>query len=574
MAIKILDSIVASRIAAGEVVENPSSMLRELIDNSIDAQAKDIRIEIKEGGIALLSVQDNGKGMSESDLALSCKSHATSKISTLDDLFSLKTMGFRGEALPSISSCTKLTISTNGYRLFVDNGNEQPVIRDSSSKGCMVIAEDLFEKIPARKQFLRRASSEATSCRKVLVEKAMCFEDIHFSYYEDSELKLDLKKADRKKRILDIMSLDKDFVSSQSVEMQSSTQTVSLYAIASDPTCHRRDRTRIRIFVNKRPIDCFPLVQAITNSYSVALPGGAFPYFSLFIEDDPSLVDFNVHPAKRECRMRNQSEVYSLVTSMIRKALLERTYSTVKKEEPKQLKIPEFVYQKIGKQAKISFSPKQDTLSEKPAFDSSWFENAKRIMERKPALTVTENAVKPKTWVYIGQVFNTFLLVERKDELLMIDQHAAHERLLYDEICSLKNVQKLVVPYKFETDSSTDAFLVENSFIYQELGVQLMRISPMLWEIDTVPATAKENEEKIASYIRNATRDIEEAKKGLFAVMACHSAIKSGDKIDNITAEKLIERVFELDAMLCPHGRSFVYTISKEKLYKEVGRTI
>ena len=490
-------------------------------------------------------------------------------------------MGFRGEALASMAACSKLTISSNGSRLVIDNGIRDSIINDSSKKGCTIIMENLFERMPARKQFLKRPSSEGTNCRKILVEKAICFPQIEFSYYEDSSLKLHLDKTDIKNRILQIMALDRDFVPTQSVIMSEKSENIRLYAIASHPSCYRKDRTRIRVFLNKRPIDSYQLVQAITNSYSVALPGGAFPYFTLIINDEPALVDFNVHPAKRECRIRNQSEVYSLICQMIRKSLLDDSFS--KKKGTASIPVQKEIFntvtsQKIGHQARITFSnthiSKADEVKETKPFDTTWFEKAKQIMEKKSAEKESVIPSYEENYKYLGQLFNTFLLVEKGSELYIIDQHASHERILYDEITSCPNTQKLMVPYRFETDRSADDFLLENSFIYQDLGVELIRIQPMLWEMTTVPAIAGKTEEKLADFIKTATGDVEEAKKGLFAVIACHKAIKAGDILDELSAKKLIEKVFALDEMRCPHGRSFVKILKKEELYEAVGRTL
>ena len=317
MAIKQLDPIVASRIAAGEVVERPSSVLRELIDNSLDAKATKISVHLEQGGIKSLTVVDDGVGMSKEDLPLACVSHATSKISTIEDLFNLRTLGFRGEALSSIAACSLLTIDSNGNRIVVDNGNQGSVLPGSVSKGTSVRMENLFELIPARKLFLKRPQSEAAECKKILLEKALGFENVEFLFFVDGELKLHLPKASKKDRAATVMGLDKAFMPAQILEMNYEDENLKLYAVAADPSCYKRDRTQIKILLNNRIIDSFALVQAVNNAYSAALPGGAFPFFYLFIEDNPALVDFNIHPTKRECKIRNQSQIYGSVTTMI-----------------------------------------------------------------------------------------------------------------------------------------------------------------------------------------------------------------------------------------------------------------
>ncbi|MCF0238743.1 MAG: ATP-binding protein, partial [Sphaerochaetaceae bacterium] len=267
--IKKLDSIVASRIAAGEVVERPASALRELVDNAIDAGSTKIQVFIEEGGIKSLTVIDNGKGMDKEDLSLACVSHATSKIQTLDDLFNIKSMGFRGEALASIASCSTLTIQSNGYKITVDNGIEGPILPGGIERGTSVSMENLFEKIPARKLFLKRPQSEASECKKILIEKALAFENIQFMFFVDGVLVLHLIEADKVKRCNDVFALDKNYNCDRPMVMSLEGDNVSLYGVASPSSCYKKDKSQIRIFVNNRVIDSFAFVQAVVNAYSI-----------------------------------------------------------------------------------------------------------------------------------------------------------------------------------------------------------------------------------------------------------------------------------------------------------------
>lgn len=572
MSIKILDPIVASRIAAGEVVERPSSALRELLDNAIDAGASEIQVYMEEGGIKSLCVRDNGCGISKEDLKVACKSHATSKISTLDDLFSLNTLGFRGEALCSISSCSTLTISSNGYSITVDNGVEEDIVPSSVTEGTTITMDNLFDRIPARKEFLKRPSSEASECKKVFLEKALGFEKVHFTLFSDGQMETNLPQCDKKNRIIQVMSLDRNFLSADTIEYSAEREPVKLYALSSGPACYKRDRTQIKVFMNNRVIDCYPFVQAIVNAYSVALPGGAFPFFYLFIENSPTLVDFNIHPAKRECKIRNQSFIYSTLTVMIRDTIMNRQRKPVElapQEDDNRLFIQE-------KDISKSYSTQNNFVrntEQKAKFDSSWFEKAKEVLSRTNTAESKPNTPQ-SDFTYIGQAFKTFLVVEKDNKLLFIDQHAAHERLLYDEVTGLKDIQQLVVPYRFETNPDVDTFLADNSVVYAEFGINLARVCPMVWELTSLPAAARKTESEIVNYIQNAAGDIDTLRKEIFAVIACHSAIKSGDIVDDLSAVKLLEKVFKLDALLCPHGRSFVFEISKEQLFREVGRTL
>ncbi|MCR5760625.1 MAG: DNA mismatch repair endonuclease MutL [Sphaerochaetaceae bacterium] len=593
--IRKLDSVVASRIAAGEVVDKPSSVLRELLDNAIDSKATKVSAYIEEGGIKSIRVTDNGSGISKEDLPLAFERHCTSKISTLDDLFALRTLGFRGEALSSIASCSVLTIESSSCSLTCNNGVMGELTRGTVTEGTSVLMEDLFENIPARKQFLRRASSEAADCKKVFLEKALGFENVELLLFIDGKLFIRLPSQSRVERVNDIFSLDRSFVRGSLVELNREADPINIHIVCATPDVYKRDRTQIKILVNNRIVDSYQLVTAVNNAYSAALPGGAFPFFCLYIEDSPTLVDFNIHPSKRECKIRNQSTIYGLVTNMIRDYLYNRSENTYKGVVEKQEEMfegfdlgekkteykPSSTFSAPHHTAEADTPRKTETA---PAFkpDPKWFEAAKNVLGKKsesvdtaaPSVLSAAESAPERTWRYIGQVFNTFLVVETGEDLLFIDQHAAHERILYDEIRSLKDVQPLMIPYTFETDRSTDDFLLENSYIYREFGVELVRSKSMQWEMLSIPAVCRKNEDEIVKYITTATGDVESARKGLFAIIACHAAIKAGDVLDNITARALVEKVFKLDQMLCPHGRSFTFKITREELYKAVGRIV
>ena len=587
--IKKLNKITAGSIAAGDVVENPSSVLRELLDNSIDSGADQIKVYLDDGGIKSLSVEDNGCGIEKSQIPMAFESHATSKIENVDDIYSLKTMGFRGEALYSIGTVSVLSISSDGVCYVNDNGKISEPENSSVTSGTLVKVEGLFDNLPARKQFLKRPSSELALCKKVFTEKAAGFEGIDFMLYSEGEMILYFPKGDKVSRTIQIMGLDKDFIKDSYYKMYTESESVRLYAVSSASSYHKRDRTQIKIFMNNRIIDCFALVQIITNAFSSALPGGAFPFFYLYIENDPSLVDFNIHPAKRECKIRNQNQIAGLLSQMIRDYLLAEGRKNMAEIRSKMSavnsdgikSVPEFRFEKSHSQNASYVREKAPTAPVlKPnVFKPSdrWLEKAKEVLTPvgKPAGKPVEFSDKKRSeYHYLGQLFDTFLVVQVSDEVLFIDQHAAHERILYDEMTSNIEVQKLLIPHRFETDMSTDNFLLTAGAIYQEFGILIARVEPMVWELLSVPSACRNEEDEIIKYVKTASGDLDVIKKGIFAVLSCHSAIKSGDKIDNLTAENLLDKVFGLDAMVCPHGRNFTYRISKSQLFAYVGRTL
>lgn len=593
--IHLLDPLVAQRIAAGEVIERPASVVRELIDNAVDAHASDITLQIVEGGIERITVIDDGSGIQADDLPLCCRSHATSKVSTLEDLYKLDTMGFRGEALYSIAASARVTIASRyddeePATLVVDNGKEGDVRPGGPAKGTKVDVEHLFAAIPARRLFLKRPATESTMCRNVMVEKAMAFPHITFRMYDGDKLKLDLPATTPKQRILDALAHDKHLVPSETTELSDSASRFKLYALATTPACYRTDRSHIKIYINKRPIEEYALVQAITYGYGNMLPGGAFPYCYLFIEVDPELVDFNIHPAKREVKLRNKAEIHHQVVVMVRQQVA-KSIPRLHMEEQKQaqqLQMDQFEQPSamdIREQASFQRDwtkrhvrpydsrPESQTTKGTPAQD--WLDRAKQALAEHDQQRTEPPAVsgEQESFVYVGQVFDLFLIVQRGESLYLIDQHAAHERILYDQIRSDGGIQRLMVPIEFEVERTVDDFIQAHLSWYADHGLELIRIGDLAWELHTIPALWRTIEQDVVGFITShATGDIAELEKKLYATIACHAAIKDGDAIDSSTAISLIRDVFRLEDPVCPHGRTFVVEITKDQLWRSVGR--
>ncbi|MCL2481713.1 MAG: DNA mismatch repair endonuclease MutL, partial [Spirochaetaceae bacterium] len=314
--IKILEKSVALKIAAGEVIDRPASVLRELLDNSIDAGSSEISVYIESAGIKEIRVIDNGAGMDEEDLKLSVIQHATSKIETAEDLFNIHTLGFRGEALSSIAASSRLEIITGqdnnskGKMLKTDSSGEINITTSASRKGTTISVKDLFYAIPARKQFLKNPSSETNLCKNIFYEKAATRPDIIFKLYIDGVLIQMLGLGALKERIFECYNAafrDKAFL--YEIE-ETNYGRYSIKGVVADPAIYRKDRKFIHIYLNGRRIQDYSLIQAVTYGYSEFMPGGHFPSAFIFIENDPSLVDFNIHPAKKEARIKNIQQIH------------------------------------------------------------------------------------------------------------------------------------------------------------------------------------------------------------------------------------------------------------------------
>lgn len=582
MRIQRLDPLVAQRIAAGEVIERPASVVRELVDNALDAGASEITVSLEEGGLSQIKVIDNGGGIAVDDLPLLCESHATSKVRKLDDLYHITSMGFRGEALYSIAAVSTITIQSSyqgerAHQITVDNGMKGEVLPGGPSTGTIVTVDNLFSDLPARRQFLKRPATEATMVRQTLIQKALAFPSRSFRIYQDGALRLDLAPTTAKGRVIEVLALNQPVADADMVELSSQADRFSLYAVASKASLFRSDRSHIKIYVNGRPVDEYSLVQAVTYGYGEQLPGGSFPYCYLFITVDPPLVDFNIHPTKREVKIRNKAEIHHQVVEMI-KSQLKRSIPRLTPEavsyEQELFTAATPAYVRSGK---ASYTPRP---TETRTIDPQWFERAREILgENKGGATTSydemtwsQNTDEMSQFIYLGQAFNLFLIAQKGDEIYLVDQHAAHERLIFDQVRTKTLSQALLIPLPFEVSVDVDDYLRANVDVYLNLGIKVEEREQLLWELVAVPALYKSIEDEVVTFIQQNTGDSAEVEKGLWAIVACHSAIRQGDAVDRHLAEDLLEKVFALDEPVCPHGRTFVVRLTRDELIKAVGR--
>lgn len=591
MRIKLLDSLVAQRIAAGEVIERPASVLRELLDNALDAGATTLVASVVDGGLEQIKLMDDGEGIDKEDLPLLCESHATSKVRELEDLYHIQTMGFRGEALYSIAAVSSITIESgrqdqDAFQITVDNGKKGAVLPSGARKGTVVTIERLFAEIPARRQFLKRPSTEATMCRQVLQEKALAFPEVAFRFLSDGKIRLDLQPATKRQRILDVLALNQNIVPSEMIELYDTAGRFSLYAVCSSPALYRSDRSHIKLFVNKRPVDEYSLVQAVTYGYGELLPGGSFPYCYLFIDVDPTLVDFNIHPTKREVKLRNKAEIHhqivSMVQSQVRRTIPRLVSQEIRSEEEPLLSALEPKHEYSSHHSFPGHSSASPLVEQHKPVDPQWFQKAREILGNSRSVETSRSSETDDIWAmqkqdssyeYLGQAFNLFLVAQKGDNLYLVDQHAAHERLLFDEIREKKLIQNLMIPIPFEVERDVDIYLSEHQDVYLNLGIKLERQEDLVWQVLSLPALYRSIEKEVVSFIQTMTGDSEEVEKGLYAIVACHAAIKAGDKVDRMMALALLDKVFSMEEPVCPHGRTFVVRLEKNELAKAVGRT-
>ncbi len=589
--VKLLRDDVARKIAAGEVIDRPFSVVRELLDNAVDAGASSIQVDLSKGGIGLIRVSDDGCGMSEEDLKLCFLPHATSKIETVDDLYHTTSLGFRGEALGSIGSCARLRIISgsdeNINRLIVENGELSSLQPWRGRKGTTVEVEDIFYNLPGRRRFLKSAQSEGTLCRTTFLEKAVPFPDIHFQLFNDGNPKTTLPPGDRIDRVC--TAYPSIFPRGTTESFSETGEGFSFTIVHASPAVYRRDRRYIHVYLNKRRIQEYSLLQAVEYGFSTVLPGGSYPVAMLFLEVDPEQVDFNIHPAKREARVRILKEIHHAVSSSIqlhvnRPSNISGTRSRSYNEAPD---LGEFNSIASEKQAKQNLAERREEL--KMAFRS--FPSADRskvpgpIRSRRPA----DAADRIDSWkeiprkeipepgpesriTYIGQAFDLFLICQVEDELYMVDQHAAHERILYEKFSRPDpNPQGLILPLEVEApgDAKFCADLLEK---LKPLGFH-GRTGEGTILIESIPSSYRGVEKELTAFLEGAAGSLDNLLRDLYADMSCKAAVKDGETLDRVSADSLLKEVFKLPDPRCPHGRPVWYRISREELFAFVGRT-
>lgn len=583
---------VARKIAAGEVIDRPAAVVRELLDNSIDAGATKITVEISGGGVESIRVTDNGSGMTAEDLALCTHTHTTSKISAEDDLLTLATLGFRGEALSSIHTVSRLEITTtrNGREAWkLELGK---VIPARLSAGTIVRIDGLFENFPARRQFLKRASAETSLCRQIFTEKALAWPNIEFRFTVDGVQRMILGRSDTlRERAL--AALEPKEGEGFFYEIASAGEGFRFSAVLGSPDVVRSDRKQLMVFINGRRIMEYALLQAIEYGAQGHFPNGGHPFGCLFITIDPSLVDFNIHPAKREARFRDAAPLHHAVSSVIRDFF--RRYSIAELHRGNAPEFPGFPESAAlaaeagsagassGGQEYRGYRTEQDSRTEVRYRETAYRdqEYRQRSADSPQAETDTDRASHPTTvgtpaeFKYLGQVLGTFLAVEKNNLFYLIDQHAAHERILYDELFGRTGeMQELLIPYRIETASdSEDRYLAGNRAALAAAGFVLEDEGDGIWQVTAVPVRWTGSSKDLSEELLDTSIEPAALVSHIYATAACRAACKDGDVLDPLTARNLAERAFAIAEPVCPHGRPLWIIMDRGELFRRIGRT-
>jgi len=578
--VRVLPEHVIRKIAAGEVIDRPHAVVRELLDNAIDTEADEIALSLENGGIDSVAVSDNGWGMSLEDLASCWLPHATSKISSVDDLELVKTLGFRGEALSSMAACARLEIITSrdneASKLTVQGGKLQDVGPHPAAPGTTVSVRDLFYNIPARRRFLKNGRGEMTLCRKVFLEKAAAHPWISFRLLIDGKMKSYFPCGSYVERIQ--LAWPRLAPPGSYWKTETRGEGFDITIIHARPEISRKNRQYIQIYANRRRIDEFSLVQGVQHAYDAWMPGGNFPIAFVFIDIDPYLVDFNIHPAKKEARFRNITSLRHQLIDSINENLIAESYG--KRERYTRADASERlqdVQKNIFGTSEIAegYGGYRATRKESDEFGETVMRLREEQGQSKPLERfVSATLQKDSTFRYLGQVMGVFLVAEYAGSLFIVDQHAAHERILFEKFKKTKgSSERLLIPREIHPEKEALMRLELRKERLATLGVELKTVGNTCF-LHSIPHAAKGMENDIIAFLEKSEGDAEELEKALWADLACKAAVKDNHVLDDTSAYKLLQETFALEQKTrCPHGRPIWFEISRRELFGLVGRT-
>lgn len=569
MSIQVLPPDVASQIAAGEVVERPASVVKELVENSLDAGARNISIVIKEAGKRLIEVADDGTGIQSDELSLTVSRHATSKLSTAEDLFHIRTLGFRGEALASIGSVSHLTITSRhneseiGAQLRVDGGRSSGIERVGSPVGTAVRVEDLFFNVPARLKFLKKDITERRHIDEFVTRYALAYPDVRFQLRQDDRITVQTSgSGDRREVLAALYSVE---IAQQMLEVLAEYEQLSITGFTSSISHTRSNRQEIIFFINGRWVQDAALVTAVIKAYHTYLMVGRFPQAYFYLNMPPEMVDVNVHPTKAEVRFQERDQVFTGVQRATRRALLAHTPVPGIGLNPVTFPEPGYDYPK----ASPLWSPQepeshQTQLNVEPTREEI-------LITRVPLLRL------------VGQIAASYLVAEGPDGLYLIDQHAAHERVLFERFTNEREIsiasQSLLQPVTVEFSTAEASLISDQLPILTELGFQVEHFGMNTFLVRAIPQILAGMEPTAA--LRVLVEEFEEDEKPLqaqkeakiIARICKRAAVKAGKTLSVEEQRVLLNDLENCQApRTCPHGRPTMIHLSVDLLERQFGR--
>ncbi|MGL4989839.1 MAG: DNA mismatch repair endonuclease MutL [Sarcina sp.] len=625
--INILDELTSNQIAAGEVVERPASVVKELLENSIDAGSKHITIEIEEGGMSLIKIVDDGEGIANDDMKKAFLPHATSKIKNVDDIFKIITLGFRGEALASIAAVSKVnlksktTIDENGWEIYIEGGSLLKDKESSTNKGTVIEVRDLFFNVPARKKFLKSTSREAAIINDIVSRVALANPTIAIKLYNGT--KQVIQTYGTGNTVDTIRALYGKGTSDNVIPFELDNDTVTVYGYIGNDMLARKSRNNQTIFVNKRYIKNRTISVAVENAYKSFNTGDKYPFFVLFVDTYPEFIDVNVHPTKAEIKFRNDKEIFSTVFKGVHDALSASVRESFNEEtlfkediKAKKLEDNQFSFEKRLEELnelELSLKNTQNLYKEKQTIEipldlKSFEENKVQIYVEEPINiekkdndyqtnveavneVVNENVEKynedPKFPILdiIGQYNKTYILAQKDGTLYLVDQHAAHEKFLFEKyLKSIENhslmIQPLIVPLVIELSLNDYGYYEENKDLFESSGFKIESFGMSSIKLSEVPYFLGKLEPKgffllMLDNIKNlGSGKTVEVKYNKIATLACKAAVKANDDLNLEEMKELLYNIrFLDDPFHCPHGRPTIIKFTNyeiEKMFKRI----
>jgi DNA mismatch repair protein MutL len=606
-----LDEQLSNKIAAGEVVERPASVVKELVENAVDAGSKRIRVDVAEGGLSIIRVMDDGEGILEEDREAAFFRHATSKIKNDRDLFRIGTLGFRGEALPSIASVAEVTLTTSddgktGEKIVVKGGKVKSRTSAPPRKGTEIIVEDLFFNTPARLKYLKTIHTELGHISDILNRMALARPDIAFELYNEGRSML--KTSGRNDLLQVLYSIYGKTTAGEMKVLEASSADFHVKGYAASPSEVRSSRSYMTMILNGRYIKNHALVKAVLSGYNTLLPIGKFPIVCLHISLNPQLVDVNVHPSKMEVRLSKEKALQELVTETVRNVWRNEQLIPSMQEPKSKIKTPK------SEQVPLSFPAASEQNVQTPKTEYEEEEKGSQEEDFLPEENISSSAAEKDTavaaheikenhppfhnahfnnekekdipYLYpIGQLHGTYILAQNETGFYMIDQHAAQERINYEYFTEklskpAKELKELLIPLTLDVTSAEAVLLEEHRSELEKVGLFIEAFGKNSFLIRAYPNWFPDSEEKetileMIEQIKESQKvDIARLRNDAAAMMACKGAIKANHHLRHEDMESLIKEWRKCrEPYTCPHGRPVMvhYTIYElEKMFKRV----
>lgn len=623
--IHVLDEKTANKIAAGEVVERPSSVIKELTENALDAGATTVEIEIADGGSSYMRVSDNGSGMSEEDAKKSIIRHGTSKISSIEDIFSITSLGFRGEAVPSIAAVSELVMTTRmndtdlAFRMVLSGGSVKEEEHTGASVGTTMEVRNLFFNTPARKKFMKSERTESSKISDIITKLALTRPDVAFTFINNGRTVL--QTGGTGDDLETIAAIYGAAVAKEVFPVTYENENFTIHGFVGKPSLLKSTRAWQTCIVNRRVIHNAVVFKAIENAYHAMLPKSGYPFALLYVETDPATIDVNVHPAKTEIKFADEQQMYRAVYHCIITALMSR-------EKPEQIATPvNLSTRQIEKavpakevenrQGSFTFStPREGGFStevrknnggslehgyvpvqrqDKPYTPephvkayAAGEENPFSAVREELSESVKEHSVihfdgDEDVFIPLGAVADCYIVAKKGEDLYIIDQHAAHERVRYDKFCkrteSMPSQQLLTAEF-VEADSSDMQLFSEKEEVFRDLGYIYTEAGPTTLRMEAIPADLPTSH--IADSLQEICHILHESpqtdkatlRHSALAYLSCHGAVKAGDTLNVREMKELLEALFHTETpYVCPHGRPIIVRFTPGELAKLFKRT-